>query len=137
MAVNAPQAGNTSVRPLRLQPRPEPVCCEAAVRFGVWADKLVQDLTGSGTPSLVALNRAELYLLRQFWRERSGSAPEHRDAVVGHVGAPCVYGVFLAAYERLQDVALRADPPPLADLPPRAAPEVLPLQAMGLFVGEG
>lgn len=134
-------ASSAPVRPLQLQPRPEPRCCEAAVRFAAWTDKLVRDLTiGGKDPSPVALNRAELYLLRQFWRERNGSAPEHRDAVVGAGGAPCVYGVFLAAYERLQDVALRADPPPLTDPPPpppRVVPEVLPLQAMGLLLGEG
>ena len=124
------------VRPLRVEPRPDPRCCEAAVRFAAWVDKLVENLTAGGKdPSPVALNRAELYLLRQFWRERCGSAPEHRDAVAGANGAPCVYGVFLAGYERLQDVALRADPPP----PPaaRPLPEVLPLQAMGLLLGEG
>jgi hypothetical protein len=72
-------------------------------------DAQLAALTAEGKPSAVAVHRAILRLTWQFFYERKGAEPEHRDRVTEENGAPCLYGVFLAALERLHGLHLDAE----------------------------
>ena len=99
-------------RPLELVPRPVPQSSgtEAARRFGRWTDDQLAALTmGEEKPSPVAVHRAVLRLTWQFFYERKGAEPEHRDRVTDENGEPCIYGLFLEALEKLHELHMAAE----------------------------
>jgi hypothetical protein len=100
-----------SSTPLLLVARPtqKPSGCKAAVRFAAWVEEQLSALTGEGQPSPVAVHRAVVRLTWQFFYERKGADPEHRDRVHEENGAPCLYGVFLDALEQLHELHMAAE----------------------------
>lgn len=92
------------------RPRRVPTGCAGAVRFAAWVDEQLAKLrAGEQAQSLVAIHRAVLRLTWQYFYERKGSEPDHRDRVMDEDGGPCVYGVFLDALERLHELHMAAE----------------------------
>src|SRR4051794_3104235 len=92
-----------------------PVACAAGQRFAAWADAQLAALTAE-PPSALAVHQTAVRLVWQFYYERQGSAPEHRDQMAEANGALCVSGVFLAALERLHERWLAVEKPQLTDV---------------------
>jgi hypothetical protein len=122
-AANPPQ--------LRVLQKPEPHRCSASIQFGQWTQQLIQGLTPEGKePTLLSLNQARFRLTERYWQVR-GSLTDHRDLVTDPTGDPCVYGLWIAAMEQLDDIEFRIAPPQLTkppakpkSPPPPPAPEV-------------
>ncbi len=99
-----------------------PTGCPASVRFAAWVEAHLAELTGEGKPSLVVVHRAVLRLTWQFFYQRKGAEPEHRDRVTEENGEPCLYGVFLAALEKLHEAHLAAEKLELIEKVPVPSP---------------
>ncbi len=80
---------------------------------------------GEGQPSPVAVLQALVRVTFQYWYERQGSEPEHRDRVFEENGTRCVYGEFLAALERCHELWLQVERLPVQE-PPSAPPKPEP-----------
>jgi hypothetical protein len=102
-------AAEIPVLPLPPRVTRVPTGCAASVRFAAWVEAQLSALTAEGKPSLVAVHRAVLRLTWQFFYERQGADPAHRDRVTEENGAPCLYGVFLNALARLHELHLAAE----------------------------
>lgn len=121
-------AAEIPVLPLPPRVKRVPTGCPASARFAAWVEAHLADLTGAGKPSPVAVHRAVLRLTWQFFYERKGAEPEHRDRVTEDNGAPCLYGVFLDALERLHGLYMDAEKLELVEKVsvPAATPEPPP-----------
>lgn len=97
-------------------------CCKEAERFSAWVDTLISRLTKDGTrePTTEQMWEAKAKLLDEYRKERNGALREHRDRVWDDDQAPCLYGVLLAAMERLADIAIA---PTITPPPPRPRPK--------------
>jgi hypothetical protein len=97
------------VLPLPPRVKRVPTGCPASMRFAAWVEAQLAELTGEGMLAPVAVHRAVLRLTWQFFYERKGAEPEHRDRVHEENGARCLYGVFLDALEQLHELHLAAE----------------------------
>jgi hypothetical protein len=115
-------AAEIPVLPLPPRVKRVPTGCPASVRFAAWVEAQLAELTGAGKPSPVAVSRAVLRLAWQFYYERLGSEPEHRDRVAEDNGAPCLYGVWLEAMSHLHAIYMEVDKVDLIEKVPVPAP---------------
>ena len=115
-------AAEIPVLPLPPRVKRVPTGCAASVRFGAWVETQLAALTEGDKPSSVAVHRSVLRLTWQFFYERKGAEPEHRDRVTEENGAPCLYGVFLEALDRLHELHLEAEKLELVEKVPVPAP---------------
>jgi hypothetical protein len=122
-----------SSTPLEFVPRPvpKPRACEAAVRFAAWVDEQVSALTGEGKPSPVAIHRVVVRLTWQFFYERKGTEPSHRDRVLEENGERCLYGVFLEALETLHELYMTVEKVELMERAPEPAQPTPPQEEQG------
>lgn len=83
-------------------------CCQEAERFSSWVDTLISRLTRDGTrePTSEQMQEAKAKLLDEYRKERNGAMRSHRDRVCDDDNAACIYGVFLAALERLAEITI-------------------------------
>ena len=123
-------------RPLEIpaMPSPEPFCCSGAARFAEFITKVLADIKRNPS-DVVGVNRGKILLLDRFMAERAGAPSGHRDRGEGEEGSPCIYGLFLAAYEELRDLEFSADPPSLTR-PSRARRNPTPPAPAGLYFSE-
>lgn len=100
--------------------------CAASTRFAAWVEAQLTELTGESTLSSVAVHRVALRLTWQFFYERKGAEPDHRDRVTEENGAPCLYGVFLEALEQLHGIYMATDKLELIEKVPVPTPQPPP-----------
>jgi len=83
-------------------------CCEEAERFSSWVDTLISRLTKDGTrePTMEQMWEAKAKLLDEYRKERNGATRTHRDRISDKDDDPCIYGVFIAALERLAEITI-------------------------------
>jgi hypothetical protein len=87
----------------RLPDPPRQFCCDAAERLAGWVEAAFVRLTPEGhEPTLPSLKSARLALTEQWFAERLGVTKKHRDRLTDREGLPCLYGVYVAAMERMQ-----------------------------------
>ena len=121
-----------NVPELKIVPRPDPVCCEAAGRFRTWTSELLSSLAPEGSsPTPVAINQTKVRLLDQFWLERGDTEVTHRDRLRGPESQPCVLSIFIESVAKIRDIEGRVAPPVLTAPPkpvkkPGAKPEPEP-----------
>lgn len=101
-------------------------CCAEAERFAEWVDMLVSRLTkdDSREPTVEQVWEAKAKLLDEYRKERYGVEKDHRDKLQDDDGGPCLYGIFLAAADRLADVRIqpKITTPTRRKTPPAAEP---------------
>jgi hypothetical protein len=96
------------LEPLEINFGRKAFCCPAGERFSSWVDTLISRLTKDGTrePTPEQMQEAKARLLDEYRKERNGALRSHRDRVCDDEQAPCIYGVFLAALERLAEIVI-------------------------------
>lgn len=115
-------AAEIPVLPLPPRVKRVPEGCPASVRFAAWVDAHLAELMGEAKPSPIAVHRAVLRLTWQFFYERKGAEPEHRDRVTEENGELCLYGEFLDALEKLHEAHLAAEKLELIEKVPVPSP---------------
>lgn len=86
-------------------------CCDEAMAFHGWTEQLLEKLLPPDKPpTALALNHAFAELAKRFHTARVVSGIDHRDVLADERDAPCVYGVFIDALERLSYFAITLPP---------------------------
>lgn len=102
-----------------VDPAAEP--CEWAKALSAWFAEQVDRL--STAPDLVSLNQLLLLLQHKYFALRRVAPKTHQNHLSPR-GHPCLYQTYVDAFERLEAMLLRIEPPQVVKLVRPTSPEV-------------